>query len=71
MGVVGKLLGKLNAFDPKRDGFAGAVTDESEQTKLGAFLFVGFSGEAAVFGKGAVRAHVDAKRALKFPPNRA
>ena len=40
MGVVGKLLGKLNAFDPKRDGFAGAVTDESEQTKLGAFLSV-------------------------------
>ena len=38
---------------------------------VGAFLFVGFSGEAAVFGKGAVRAHVDAKRALKFPPNRA
>ena len=30
---------------------------------VGAFLFVGFSGEAAVFGKGAVRAHVDAKRA--------
>ena len=40
MGVVGKLLGKLNAFDPKRDGFAGAVTDASEQTKLGAFLSV-------------------------------
>ena len=40
MGVVGKLLGKLNAFDPKRDGFAGAVTDENEQTKLGAFLSV-------------------------------
>ena len=40
MGVVGKLLGKLNAFDPKRDGFAGAVTDASEQTKHGAFLSV-------------------------------
>ena len=40
MGVVGKLLGKLNAFDPKRDGFAGAVTDASEQTKLGAFSVV-------------------------------
>jgi|TARA_B110000977_G_scaffold138505_1_gene175866 hypothetical protein len=40
MGVVGKLLAKLNAFDRTRDGFAGAVTDESEQTKLGAFLSV-------------------------------
>ena len=40
MGVIGKLLAKLNAFDPKRDGFAGTVTDESEQTRLGAFLSV-------------------------------
>jgi hypothetical protein len=40
MGVIGKLHAKLNAFDPKRDGFAGTVTDESEQTRLGAFLSV-------------------------------
>ena len=40
MGVIGKLLGRFNAFDPKRDSFAGAVTDASEQTKFGAFLSV-------------------------------
>ena len=34
------LLAKLNAFDPERDTFAGALTDKSEQTKLGAFMSV-------------------------------
>ena len=31
------------------------------------FLLVGFSGESAVFAKAAVRAHADAKRALRYP----
>ena len=34
------LLAKLNAFDPERDTFAGALTDKAEQTKLGAFMSV-------------------------------
>jgi hypothetical protein len=33
-------MSRFNALDPKRDSFAGSVTETSEQTRLGAFLAV-------------------------------